>query len=432
MKSKLLEKTLKRQSFDERVCDDLAEVLLQYLPLKDSIKFKGVSKQFQRTILSKCFQLDIKDGVFWAEVETREGWQQKERLDLNAFEMFLKKCPNIKLLNFRSRMSDIYQEEYNPILETIVKYCHNLIAINGLFRPNHMSVPLQRSFVDKFGKQLKSSGLSFSPMDAINCFKNLRNLTLFIDDSNSSDVCELQLPQLKTLDINIDTNLEMDAMDALSTLYRNDCIKNIEVFTINLNVYGEVLIKSVLDRISTLHNLKELGLFTGGGVNYLNNDFYGDSLRRMAINCQKLKSIRCWFVFSADGSDISQYLLPLRRFKQLRKLSLHIMRDVHGYKRQFSCKTFKDLEQLTHLRLGFMYRKDGVDDTILADIDFYLPKLQSLKILTRMKTTDWTHIILSHLTQLHTIDLNVINEDMVPIINHNLQKNCKTLRIKSI
>ena len=46
----------KRQSFSHRICDDLSEVILQYLPFEDKLRLEGVSKQFQRTVLSETFQ----------------------------------------------------------------------------------------------------------------------------------------------------------------------------------------------------------------------------------------------------------------------------------------------------------------------------------------------------------------------------------------
>ena len=50
----------KRQSFSDRICDDLCEEILQYLSLEDKLKLEGVSKQFQRTVLNKHYELSIK------------------------------------------------------------------------------------------------------------------------------------------------------------------------------------------------------------------------------------------------------------------------------------------------------------------------------------------------------------------------------------
>ena len=36
-----------------RICDDLSEEILQYLPFHDKLKFECISKKFQRTIFTK-------------------------------------------------------------------------------------------------------------------------------------------------------------------------------------------------------------------------------------------------------------------------------------------------------------------------------------------------------------------------------------------
>ena len=48
-KEKSIEVNYRRDSFSDRVCDDLCEYILQFLPLKDKLKLECVSKQFQRT-----------------------------------------------------------------------------------------------------------------------------------------------------------------------------------------------------------------------------------------------------------------------------------------------------------------------------------------------------------------------------------------------
>src|SRR5437868_13536406 len=49
----------KRQSFDDRVCDDLSEELLQYLTIEDKLRLECVSKQFQRTVFKKQHHIVI-------------------------------------------------------------------------------------------------------------------------------------------------------------------------------------------------------------------------------------------------------------------------------------------------------------------------------------------------------------------------------------
>ena len=49
-KFKSIEENYRRDSFDDRVCDDLCEVILQYLTLEDTLRHECVSKQFHRSI----------------------------------------------------------------------------------------------------------------------------------------------------------------------------------------------------------------------------------------------------------------------------------------------------------------------------------------------------------------------------------------------
>ena len=57
------EDNYRRDSFEDRFCDDLCEEILQYLSLEDKLKLEGVSKQFQRTVLKKHNELTIETNT---------------------------------------------------------------------------------------------------------------------------------------------------------------------------------------------------------------------------------------------------------------------------------------------------------------------------------------------------------------------------------
>ena len=42
-----------RDSFDVRIDDDLFEVIVSYLPIKDKLRYESVSKRFQRFVFNK-------------------------------------------------------------------------------------------------------------------------------------------------------------------------------------------------------------------------------------------------------------------------------------------------------------------------------------------------------------------------------------------
>ena len=50
-------------SFDDRICDDLSEVLLQFLPLKHKVRLDCVSKQFQRTVFQKQCKITLVSSI---------------------------------------------------------------------------------------------------------------------------------------------------------------------------------------------------------------------------------------------------------------------------------------------------------------------------------------------------------------------------------
>ena len=53
------DKNYRRDSFDDRIYDDLSEVILQYLSFKDKLRMESVSKQFQRTVFCKEERLNF-------------------------------------------------------------------------------------------------------------------------------------------------------------------------------------------------------------------------------------------------------------------------------------------------------------------------------------------------------------------------------------
>ncbi len=132
-----INKIKRRQSFDDRICDDLCEVILQYLPLEDKLRLECVSKQFQRTVFQKVFEYSIKifydlmNGCpdYYYEIlrEMHIQWIRFETY-FNEIESVLKRCPNIHCLYLVSDYFNVFYNicEYNALIELIIKYCNNL------------------------------------------------------------------------------------------------------------------------------------------------------------------------------------------------------------------------------------------------------------------------------------------------------------------
>ena len=112
--------TVNKKSFSDRICDDLCEEILQYLSLEDKLKLEGVSKQFQRTVLKKHYELsiDTDNRMQYRKINgrytytTTQFFIEEKFIDLNLLEVLLKKCPNITSieLNEAEEVCD-----YNPV-----------------------------------------------------------------------------------------------------------------------------------------------------------------------------------------------------------------------------------------------------------------------------------------------------------------------------
>ena len=102
-----------RQSFSERICDNLCEEILQYLSLEDKLKLEGVSKQFQRTVLKKHYELTI-ETKNWipkrrVKIEYEYLFIENTFIDMKSLEVLLKKCSNITSIQLRE------PDQYNTV-----------------------------------------------------------------------------------------------------------------------------------------------------------------------------------------------------------------------------------------------------------------------------------------------------------------------------
>ena len=113
-----------KNSFD-RLGDDLTELILQYLTFEDKVRLECVSKQWRRLVFNKQFVIEILGSESINYINSNNCGQQlvsylgsisKEKhnslnklmivranrlldirkLNIEAFESVLKKCPNIK------------------------------------------------------------------------------------------------------------------------------------------------------------------------------------------------------------------------------------------------------------------------------------------------------------------------------------------------
>ena len=363
------EDNYKRDSFDDRFCNDLCEEILQYLSLEDKLKLEGVSKQFQRAVLKKHHELTIetlndRDMIPIVKGEYRYLYIENIFIDLKSLEVLLKKCPNITSIHLRESEVEF---DYNPVFRLITKYCNNLRQIDfGEIEINDEKI---EEFQRKFGPKIKSL-YRLKDANNYNLFPNIEKL-LF--DENDKDLQDF-IPRLK---LNKLTKLELylEAQHIVKT-----CVDTFPKLThFYLNVYLDAMTQNeneIYKSLEFISNLKNLIDFSFDG--FVQNTLFCDSLKRLANKCQKLKSIEC-VLDMTENSDISQLLSAIKAFPALNRLYLRLCGDLDRNEfNNFSFEAFKGLSNITHLTLYC----DSVilNEKKLKDIDIYLPNIQYLEI----------------------------------------------------
>ena len=148
------EDNYRRDSFEDRFCDDLCEDILQYLPLKDRFRFECVSKQFQRTVFQNLYKLDLDDTDVWltqildtlAEKSEKLNCFQKlkslsiafSETDLKEFLPELKAFPALKTLKL---WTDINEWVY---FDQVINFSKlfSFEAFKGLSNITHLTLHL--------------------------------------------------------------------------------------------------------------------------------------------------------------------------------------------------------------------------------------------------------------------------------------------------
>ena len=433
-------------SFSDRFCDDLSEVILQYLSLEDKLRLQCVSKQFQRTVFQRHYELYInmrgpedhkyflknKDKYLIRKVNNYYYITSTDQ-SLNAFKALLKQCPNITSIvvffNYWDR--HFSPDQINEVFRLIIENCNNLNEFNILKDINDSNF---EEFHRKFGPKIKYLRF-FRELIELNLFPNIEKIIInYVPDY--SIIPQLNLAKLKQLEL----TLHEDEENMLQTFI--DTFPTLTHLKVYINSEYENTIYKPLDNIS---NLKHLIHLTFSMNVWKNNNRLFSLLKQMENNCQNLKSIDCRFGINDKNSDIKQSFSQLKAFP-LKRLNLRFylvdnyedygtddeeedIIDVIDANNLFSFELFKGLSNITHLSLRF---DQTLKEPILKEIDIYLPNLQYLEIKDRFFTTTEgvTQMadILSRLSRLQTIKLFLSPGLNCKPIEEQITKKCRKIR----
>ena len=202
------EDNYRRDSFDDRFCDDLCEEILQYLSLEDKLRLQCVSKQFQRTVFKRQYELYINVQnfkIYLNNIFRSDNNYYIEVLKLDSIKALLKKWPNItsiKLDTSVGRARDYASYKCNQVFQLIIENCNNLsevIVLNDLNGSNF------QQFYQKFGPKIKCLGTRYSGLYSknidLNVFPNIERLVIIY--LHDPIFAQIKLPKLKQLEIGI-------------------------------------------------------------------------------------------------------------------------------------------------------------------------------------------------------------------------------------
>ena len=387
------EDNYRRDSFEDRFCDDLSEVLFQFLSLEDKLRLQCVSNQFQRTVFQRHYELDlilspehhkillknINFGIRGDFLYYYSGGQS-----LESFNVLLKKCPNITSIQlngsnqcyryfvdkYSRSVYDIYINRICDLLQQMANNCLYLKSIECGFVIND-----KNSDIRQFLSQMK----------AFPALKRL-NLCLYLDNRSHN---KIYLNQFFSFDLFKD-------------------LSNITHLTLKLKSF------EFLKQIA----LKEWILID------------------IDINLPKLQYLEIKNEFQTVPEGVQQMADILNRLSRLKTLKLNFYFFLDGFAEDidinqlFSFESFKDLEIITHLRLCFSCEQ--LNESIFKDIDIYLPKLQYLEIWNQFNTTpegvSQMAKTLSRLSRLQKIQLYFKSEVNFKSIEEQFAKKCRKIK----
>ena len=431
----------RRDSFSDCFCDDLSEVLLQFLSLEDKLRLQCVSKQFQRTVFRRQYELyiNMSPDAHKRYLENKylgfrfyHNYYYIEDQSLDSYKNLLKKCPNITSIEFKTSYRDYNIEKVNEVFQLIIENCDNLseIIVENDIKLNKINL---KEFHRKFGTKIKRLRYlrTFRKHIRLNLFPKIQKIKIsYLDVNYKSIIPQMKLDKLKQLEIAIPQGKE----HMLETVI--DKFPKLTHFKILFTSEDENAIYESSKNISNLKHLIHFKFFHF----VINNNFSANKrfynlLQQMAKNCQNLKSIECHFVFNDENLDIKQFLFQLKAFP-LKRLNLWLIcinnkiEDSIDVNQLFSFELFKGFENITHLSLRLS--RFSLNESILQEIDINFPKLQYLEIdypfdTTPEGVTQMAEIV-SRLSRLETLKLWFKSGVDFKPIEEQITEKCRKIR----
>lgn len=409
-----------------RLCDDLTEIILSYISFLDKVKLECVSKQFQKTIFRKQYDIEI------YEFDPKKLYLFEKIVNIENIGLILKKCSNIKKINIKGYIND---KIFNDLIHLIIKYNNSMntfmIHENDM---NLLSNETLNNFIKKFESKLKSFyyysnhsklkppyhysdnlPLNYFNYSYMKSFRYLKSITGRIFLKQLFDYKgELIFNNLYEVEI-IYKKKDSELLDKFIS-------NNIAINKFIINLESHLNEEDIDHVFNCIFKLKDLIIFE---FYYTDNNLilFSDPLKRMAINCPKLKSFSI-INWCSDINSLNLIINSLKEFKQLRYLEIN-------FEYLQTIKLIKELPYLTHLEL---YSYEILNPHFLDSINSIVPNLNYLIIDTDcgLEISYESINSLVKLVNLKTIKINIKNKEIINELESKLIKNCPNLKIINI
>jgi hypothetical protein len=397
-------------SFD-RFDDDLCELLLNYLPVIDKIRFECVSKQWKSLIFNRQQSLQIcSNGMINSVLikTSNETIQVPKNANKTLFKSLFKKFKFIQVLEIRDYIS---KEVFNAITDSL-----NFLEV--FCYSKHMCKSDLISLGSSFGQRLKFISLCVnSDSEMLALFRLTPNLEKVEITRISSEFVEIFLPKLKV--IRIQYVYSVEELKLFSDKYHKQ-LKKLEIglyfgFTVMLEDMN-----NCFTQLARYISLESLHITAHYILSLPINSSIDNRLITIGKNCKKLNDFSLTLGYINDKLITGELFDIFGNFHALEKLYI----QCNSYRK--NCGNVKSLEKCKNLKVLDL-SLPLLSDKNFEGIDQYLPNLtEFLMTETNNGITNKTMHSLAKMQKLNKI--TIISEEIDDFGFCHVINNCPKLR----
>jgi len=419
----------------DRFGDDLCQHLLSFLSFEDRFRCECLSKQWQRVIHSTHTRLKL-FGQY--------SQYFNKNNNLSTFETIVKKCANIKSIEFRD-----FDDISNEMMTIITKYCHNLseLCIDCKFGGKRLDF---NTFFALNANKLTTINITVMSDHLVSYFANKLKLCANVRKITLSLNCHLDGQSLFAQLFCADNQIHWKSLEEFGLtfsansdgpVYLGYISTFVAKYGLNLRSFhvrfefndeesdddlddsddedNETQTRTLLQMVSQMTELSDLQIITHCRDIVSTEDFI-TGLTQIGTNCRKLVTL--------EMGSIYRYIHICHTmntyFTQLKRLIITSQIFV-GFNPIVLNETLNGCKRLTHLKVD-VCGNCLISEHFLTNICENSPKLQFLW-LSKTEITDVSLNSLSKLTKLQTIRL-VVNGDIQRSIHETIVNNCPKIK----